>query len=82
MTKSYALIAKSSPDLGKHLNHKISVTGTVAPTRSSTAAGSTPAPRSTSPGGGYGAPSSATASAQPTETVTVQSFKMVSATCP
>lgn len=73
MTKSYNLIAKSSPDLGKHLNHKISVTATGAPTRS-TAAGSTPAPTSTTPGGAT--------SPQPTETITVQSFKMVSATCP
>jgi hypothetical protein len=66
-TKSYNVTpGKVSDDLSKHLNHKIEVTGTVAAAAPSASAPST-------------APAGAPA---PTETVTLQTFKMVSAACP
>jgi hypothetical protein len=66
--KSYNLMpGKTGEDLGKHVNQKIEVTGTVSAAAPSASAPATP------PAGG---------ASQPTETVNMQSFKMVSATCP
>jgi hypothetical protein len=69
-TKSYNLTLKPSDDLSKHVNHKIEVTGTVSPASASASAGA------------GAAKEGASASATPTESFTVTSFKMVSATCP
>jgi hypothetical protein len=65
-TKSYNVVPKAAEDLSKHLNHKIEVTGTLAPSK----------PPSSAPAA---APPAAD---QPTETVTVQTFKMVAMACP
>jgi len=66
-TKSYNLMpAKTGDDLSKHMNHKIEVTGTVSP--SAPSASVPPAPPA-------GAP-------QPSETLNIQTFKMLSAACP
>jgi len=67
-TKRYDLVAKPGEDLTKHLNHKVEVTGTVSASRPP----SVPVPEA--------AP--ATTAAQPTETLTVQTFKMVAVACP
>lgn len=67
-TKSYNLMpGKTGDDLSKHMNHRIEVTGTVSPAAPGASAPATP------PAGG---------TPQPTETVNIQTFKMVSATCP
>jgi hypothetical protein len=66
-TKRYDLVAKPGEDLTKHLNHKVEVTGTVSASRPPSA----PVPEA--------APATAV---QPTETLTVQTFKMVAAACP
>ena len=71
-TKSYAIVAKPETDLSKHVNHKIEVTGTV------TAPNSAPKPSTaTSPEA-----ASAGAAAHQTETLNVESFKMVAMACP
>lgn len=66
-TKSYNIVVKPGEELSKHVNHKIEVTGTLSAARPPSAA-----------------PAAATppAADQPTETVTVQSLKMVAMTCP
>jgi len=66
-TKSYNVVVKPGEELSKHLNHKIEVTGTVSASRPPSASTTTTAPP---------------AADQPTETVTVQSFKMVAIACP
>jgi hypothetical protein len=66
-TKSYNVVVKPGEELGKHLNHKIEVTGTLSASRPS----SVSAPATAPP-----------AADQPTETVAVQSFKMVAMACP
>lgn len=66
-TKSYNIVVKPGEELSKHVNHKIEVTGTLSASRPPTAASSATAPP---------------AADQPTETVTVQSLKMVAMTCP
>jgi hypothetical protein len=66
-TKSYNIVAKPGEELSKHVNHKVEVTGTVSASRSPGAS----APTTASPAGD-----------QPTDTVTVQSFKMVAMACP
>ena len=65
--KSYNLMGKTGEDLSKHVNQRIEVTGTVSAAAPSASAPATP------PAGG---------TPQPTENVNMQSFKMVSATCP
>jgi len=67
-TKSYNLMqpAKTGDDLSKHMNHKIEVRGTVSASAPSASAPATPP---------AGAP-------QPTETLNIQTFKMLSAACP
>ena len=60
--------AKPTDNLKPHANHKIEVVGTLSPNRSAAgAAGATPSP---------------SASTTPTQNITIESFKMVSATCP
>ena len=66
-TKSYNIVAKPGEELSKHVNHKIEVTGTVSASRPPSAAPAASAPPTAD---------------QPTETVTVQSLKMVAMTCP
>jgi len=66
-SKRYDLVVKPGDDLTKHVNHKIEVTGTVSASR---------------PPNVPAAEASPAAAAQPTETLTVQAFKMVAATCP
>jgi hypothetical protein len=70
MAKSYSLVTKAADELSKHVNHRIEVIGSVSPRRADASQGA-----SAQPG------SAAAASAQPSETLTVQSFKMVAATC-
>jgi hypothetical protein len=65
-----ALTAKPGENLKPHANHKIEVTGTAGPAASASATTSSPA------GGG------ATATAATKQNLNVESFKMVSATCP
>ena len=64
------LTAKPGENLKPHANHKIEVTGTVSPSASASAT----AP--STPGAG------ATATAAAKQNLNVESFKMVSATCP
>lgn len=66
-TKSYTIVAKPGEDLSKHMNHKIEVTGTVSASKPS----NVPPPETPS-----------VAAPQPSETLTVQSFKMVAVACP
>ena len=67
MKKTYNLAAKPGEDLSKHVNHRIEVTGAVSAARAEPPAA-----------GGAAKPE---ASAAPTETLNVQSFKMVAASC-
>jgi hypothetical protein len=66
-----ALTAKPGENLKAHANHKIEVTGTVSPAASSAA----------SPSGAAGAAAGASAAAS-RQNLSVESVKMVSATCP
>ncbi len=66
-TKRYDLIVKPGEDLTKHVNHKVEVTGTVSASRPPNAPAAEAAPAPAAP---------------ITETLTVQTIKMVSATCP
>jgi hypothetical protein len=68
--RTFNLTPKASDNLTPHANHKIEVTGTV------TAASSTPS------AGAAGAVDTSSASTAPRQTLAVESFKMVSATCP
>jgi hypothetical protein len=63
------LTTRPGTELKGHANHKVEVTGTVAPAKSATAGASAGA-------------SSATATATANQEFTVESVKMVSATCP
>jgi hypothetical protein len=78
--KTYALAAKAD-DLGKHVNHKMEVTGTVSTQRtaasSSTGSGAGQEGATTQPG----TAAKAGAAAQPIEILTVQSVKMIAASC-
>ena len=65
-TKSYTIVPKPGEDLSKHINHKIEVTGTVSALKLS----NVPAPDPSSVAG-----------PQPTEALTVQTFKMVAMAC-
>jgi hypothetical protein len=62
---TFILSTKPGDDLKAHANHKIDVTGTVAPASASSATAS-----------------SATSTTAPKQTFNVDSFKMVSASCP
>jgi hypothetical protein len=75
--KTYTLAVKpTTEDLKAHMNHKIEVTGMIAPASGAGASGATS-------GAGAGATSGAgAAAAAGQQTLNVESFKMVSATCP
>jgi hypothetical protein len=78
MMKSYALVvAKPGEDLAKHLNHRVEVTGTAGPMKPGASSGA-----GASSGTQSGSTAKSGAAQQPTETLNVQSFKMVAATCP
>jgi hypothetical protein len=66
---TFILNTKPGDDLKAHANHKIDVTGTVAPASASSATASS-------------ATSTATATTATKQTFNVDSFKMVSASCP
>ena len=66
-TKSYTVVAKPGTDLSKHVNHKIEVTGTVSASKPSSASS---------------AQTSSAAAPPPTETLNVETFKMVAMACP
>jgi hypothetical protein len=79
-TKSFNLTAVSvGEDLSKHLNHKIEVSGTVAASRVS------PGASAAAPGAEKrpeGAPAAEGLQKSPTDTLSFQTFKMVSPACP
>ena len=66
-----ALTAKPTENLKPHANHKIEVTGTVGPAASAA-----------SPSGAAGAAGAGASAAAPRTNLSVESVKMVSATCP
>jgi hypothetical protein len=68
--RAFNLTPKAGDNLTPHTNHKIEVLGTV-----------TPASSMTSASGGAAADSSSTTAA-PRQTLVIESFKMVSSTCP
>jgi hypothetical protein len=79
-----ALTAKSAQNLKPHANHKIEVVGTVSPAGAGSTtqgAGATTQGAAATTPGNAGAASTASTTA-PQQNLTVESFKMVSATCP
>jgi hypothetical protein len=70
---TFNLTPKAGTDLSAHANHKMEFVGTLAP--------AAPAASATASGAGAGATATASTSTRPTQTLTIDSFKMVSTTC-
>lgn len=74
---SYALHADASVDLAAHVNHKVAITGTIAPGAATSSAGAPPATTPAQPGA-----ASPMSASDMTPSLKVTSVKMISATCP
>ena len=72
--QTFALVAQPSINLTPHATHKIEVTGTTSPAAASNMSSSAASDASSS--------ASASATAAPKQTLTIESFKMVAASCP
>jgi hypothetical protein len=72
---TFGLNVKPAQNLTPHANHKIQVVGTLSPAAGATAPGTTP-------GTAAAGAASTTTTTVPRQNLTVESFKMVSATCP
>ncbi len=68
-SESFGLTAKPTDNLKPHANHKIEVTGVVGPAIATSMSSESSA-------------SAATKTTTPRQNITIESFKMVSATCP
>jgi hypothetical protein len=77
-SETFMLTSKPSDNLKPHANHKIEVVGVVSPAASSGMS----SPSTQSSPGAQSSSSATASSSTPRQTITIDSFKMVSATCP